>query len=133
MMRPALILPLILMACTPEAEMPTRAEGGTLFADNCAACHGADGRGLGDLADLFDPAPADLTTIAARNGGMFPRAQIISTIDGYHRTGADEVMPDYGAFLKGPMVPIDTGDGIMTPTPAPLVALMLYLEGIQVE
>ena len=122
-----------LMSCAPETQMPTRDEGAALFADNCAACHGEDATGWGEMADLLDPSPADLTTITLRNGGTFPRAEMISVIDGYHRTGEDEVMPDYGSFLKGPTVPIDTGDGILTPTPGPLVALMLFLESVQVE
>jgi putative copper export protein/mono/diheme cytochrome c family protein len=37
------------------------AQGGRLFARNCVACHGADGRGDGPLAHSLDIPPADLT------------------------------------------------------------------------
>jgi mono/diheme cytochrome c family protein len=35
--------------------------GGKIFAANCAACHGAEGRGDGPLAGQLSPHPADLT------------------------------------------------------------------------
>lgn len=51
------------------------ARGKQAFAVNCASCHGADGRGLGDLAgqlrdkDGFWIAPADLTDALGYGGG----------------------------------------------------------------
>ncbi len=38
--------------------------GGTLFQENCAACHGADGRGGGGLAADLETVPADLMAMA---------------------------------------------------------------------
>jgi mono/diheme cytochrome c family protein len=37
------------------------ATGGTLFATNCAVCHGEKGRGDGPSAEAMEPKPADLT------------------------------------------------------------------------
>ncbi|MGB8622841.1 MAG: cytochrome c, partial [Paracoccaceae bacterium] len=80
----------------------------------------------------LDPAPADLTRIAARNGGVFPWARVMGHIDGYKRRDrAGEMMPEFGARMQGPTVLFDSGDGIMTPTPKPLVDLARYLESIQ--
>jgi len=116
-------------ACTPAAEEPT---GRALYDDFCAACHGPAGRGDGPAAAGLARRPADLTGIAARNGGTFPMAQVMSTIDGYTRRGDGSVMPELGPVLAGgPTVLVDTGDGIMTPTPARLVALADYLRSIQ--
>lgn len=42
------------------------AEGRKLYAANCAACHGADGRGDGPMAKSLDPAPRDLAFSASR-------------------------------------------------------------------
>ena len=78
-----------------------------------------------------DPAPPDLTTIAARNEGAFPRAHVLSVIDGYTRMDPAEDMPEFGLLLRGPTVPVDVGDGQFTPVPRPLAALMVYLESIQ--
>ena len=40
-------------------------------------------------------------------------------------------VPEFGELLKGDLVPLDTGDGVMTPTPRKMVALLEYLESIQ--
>lgn len=123
----------VLAACM-QAEMPQPDEGRMLYADNCAQCHGASGQGNGPWADGMVPAPSNLVTLAAGNGGVFPRAAVLSTIDGYHRADLPgQQMPEFGLLLEGPTVPVDTGDGVMTPTPRPLAALLTYLESIQTE
>jgi mono/diheme cytochrome c family protein len=120
-----------LWACTQVA-MPDATEGFAVYAEHCAVCHGADSRGTGPMAAELDPAPADLTRIAARNGGVFPAAQVLSKIDGYARdTGQGPAMPEFGALLGGDLVPVDVGDDIFTPTPRKLAALHFYLESIQ--
>ena len=114
-------------ACTADT-MPEPSEGARLFADNCTACHGYRGEG-GELIGGQD-AP-DLTLIAARNGGAFPRARVLTQIDGYGRGKVPvEIMPEFGALLKGDLVPVEV-DGVLTPTPRPLAALLTYLENIQ--
>lgn len=119
----------ILAACTPAPEVVGR----RIFNDNCTVCHGRDARGNGPISAEFDRPVPDLTLIARRNGGTFPRADVISTIDGYTRLReGTTIMPGFGAALQeGPLVYIDTGDGIATPTPARLVAIADYLRSIQ--
>lgn len=112
---------LALAACTEERV----ADGAKIYADQCAACHGATGLGDGQMADGLDRKPSNLTTIAARNGGIFDRDAVMSQIDGMHRS-SDSAMPEFGAT--------DLGDIIMvgrTPVPAELYALANYLESIQ--
>ena len=125
-----------LMAACALAEMPGPDEGSALFAENCAMCHGADARGTGELAREIRAelgrTPADLTRLARGNKGVFPRARVLSYIDGYTRGRLPEQnMPEFGLLLEGPTVPVDTGDGVMSPAPRPLVALMVYLESVQ--
>lgn len=127
----AAILGCVTVAACAVEDMPEPDEGRALFAENCAMCHGASGRGDGELAAGLDPAPSDLTTIAARNGGAFPRAHVLSVIDGYTRMDPAEDMPEFGLLLRGETVPVDVGDGQFTPVPRPLAALMVYLETIQ--
>lgn len=120
------------LAACAEPEMPVPQDGRALFMENCAVCHGADAKGDGPLARDMAKAPKDLTLIRARNGGDFPRAQVMSTIDGYTRadiSGPD--MPEFGALLDGDLIPFDSGDGIQTPTPRKLVALLEYIESVQ--
>jgi len=122
---------LLIAACAPE-EMPEASEGRDLFMTNCAVCHGADGRGNGPMATAMDPLPTDLTVIASQNGGALPVADILSKIDGYAQGGiTGPSMPQFGDLFRGDLVPFDTGDGVMTPTPRKLVALLEYIEGIQ--
>lgn len=120
-----------LTACKP-AEMPGASEGRKLYVENCAMCHGPAGLGDGPFARGLKPAPKNLTLIQVRNGGGFPRARVLSTLDGYTRVDLPgQNMPEFGALLQGDLVPVDTGDGIPTPTPRKLAALLEYLESIQ--
>lgn len=57
-------------------------EGPALYQAYCAVCHGADARGAGPMASSLKAAPPDLTRIAARNGGIYPRPRIERIISG---------------------------------------------------
>ena len=120
-----------LAGCVNKADTSVEA-GARAFADNCAACHGVDGRGSGSFGRQLITQPPDLTTLSARNGGVFPRDEVASTIDGYAR-GAhfSAAMPEFGAGDMGPTVIVENADGTATPIPAELLALVTYLEAIQ--
>ena len=122
---------LALVACVPN-EMPEASDGRALYMEYCSACHGENAKGDGPMARAMTTAPNDLTLISLRHGDSFPRAKVLSTIDGYARSDLDGPgMPEFGELLQGDLVPLDTGDGKMTPTPRKLVALLEYLESIQ--
>lgn len=53
-----------------------------LYRLNCASCHGAAGRGDGPVAKSMTAPVPDLTHIAARRGGTFPRDEIARIVDG---------------------------------------------------
>lgn len=126
----AILMVLGLMACVQAVSMPEPAEGAAIFSKNCVQCHGVDAKGDGPWAKGLTPAPADLTRLSGN--GAFPRARVLSVIDGYDRTGLPgQEMPEFGALLRGQTVPVDVGDGVLTPTPRPLAALLAYLESIQ--
>jgi len=115
-----------LAACAPEAEVSGRSD----FMALCSACHGADAKG-GAADGALARTPPDLTRIAARNGGTFDYAEVMSRIDGYTRNDSGQVMPDFGMLLEGETVLVDLGDGTLTPTPARLFGLAQYLASIQ--
>lgn len=50
--------------------------GPDLFRMYCASCHGRDGKGAGPTAAALKTAPPDLTTLARRRNGVFPRADV---------------------------------------------------------
>jgi mono/diheme cytochrome c family protein len=56
--------------------------GKTEYLSSCAACHGADGKGTGPVADALKTKPADLTTITQVNNGVFPFGRVYDIIDG---------------------------------------------------
>ncbi|MCW8842579.1 MAG: cytochrome c [Rhodobacteraceae bacterium] len=122
----------MILACTTQ-DMPENREGAAIYAENCAMCHGATGRGNGEAAAGMTPAPADLTLLARDNGGAFPVSRVLSQVDGYLKgeKGGGDDMPEFGALLEGDLVPVETDDGVMTPTPRPLAALLAYLETVQ--
>ncbi|WP_035024815.1 c-type cytochrome [Gemmobacter nectariphilus] len=119
-----------LAACLPG--LPQRdpgANGARLYADYCAACHGATGKGDGPAAEGVKPRPADLTGLAAANGGKFPQVAVMAKVYGYHQgKGGIGPMPEFGPLLEGPTVLVETAPGVMTPTPEKLVALAEHVE-----
>ena len=120
-----------LAACADREE--PEVSGRAVYQDYCVTCHGVSGRGDGPAAGGLAQKPADLTRITARNGGTFPQVRVMSVIDGYTRRDQHgTTMPEMGPVLQeGRLVVVDTGDGVMTPTPERLVALADYLESIQ--
>ena len=126
---PMISLAVLITACT-QVSMPEAPEGQALFAQNCVQCHGISAKGDGPWASAYSPRPADLTRLS--QNGVFPKARVLSVIDGYDRTGLPgKQMPEFGLLLEGDTVPVDVGDGVLTPTPRPLAALLVYLESIQ--
>ena len=104
------------------------ATGAALFARHCALCHGDTGHGDGRRSASLTVAPSDLTSLARRNGGVFPEARVTRTIDGRNTVeghgGAG--MPVWGdAFLE-------PGDGYDRATAkAKIAQLTRYLATIQ--
>lgn len=113
-----------------QDSMPEADEGRVLFEENCAVCHGTSGKGNGPWAGSYTPPPSDLT--ALKEAGVFSRTRVLAVIDGYDRTNLPgHQMPEFGLLLLGDTVPLDVGDGVLTPTPRPLAALLAYIESIQ--
>lgn len=69
----------------------------------CASCHGVGGRGDGPVADSFTIEVPDLTSIARRARGVYPRDQVVRIIDGRHILAAhgSRTMPVWGVELTG--------------------------------
>lgn len=73
--------------CGPEPAPPVSGEA--LFRTHCVACHGAEGRGDGPLAEELRRRPADLTALA-RGGDGFDAEAVKRSIDGRR------VVPSHG-------------------------------------
>jgi len=66
------------------------------YTANCAGCHGPTGKGDGQFNEFLRLKVPDLTTIAQRNGGVFPADRLFMIIDGR------EMVPGHGV----PQMPI---------------------------
>ncbi len=80
------------------ASAQTRVDFGKRQYDaNCAVCHGPTGKGDGIYVDLLKRPTSDLTTMARRNGGVFPVAWAFEVIDGTAGSGhGTRDMPIWG-------------------------------------
>jgi mono/diheme cytochrome c family protein len=67
--------------------------GRDLFEMYCSTCHGRDGKGNGPAGAALKVRPADLTTIARRNGGTFPKSQVESFVT----VGEERATPAHGS------------------------------------
>lgn len=66
-----------------EMNVANVAAGKSEFVVACASCHGASGKGNGDLAKILEIETPDLTTITKRTGGgEFPFRNTLLLIDG---------------------------------------------------
>lgn len=57
-------------------------DGYQQFIDSCAFCHGIDGKGQGEAANLLSVQPANLTLLSKNNDGVFPLEYLFYSIDG---------------------------------------------------
>jgi mono/diheme cytochrome c family protein len=74
-------------AANPQQDSQTRpliasVEGQDLYRAYCASCHGREANGKGPAAPALKSPVPDLTTIAHRNNGIFPRERIRRIIAG---------------------------------------------------
>ena len=69
---------------TPTLDQRTNIplDGVRIFRTYCASCHGIGGNGDGPVAPALKTKVPQLTTLAQRNGGMFPADQLRRIISG---------------------------------------------------
>lgn len=82
------------------------AEGADLYQSYCAICHGEKADGKSNMAASLGARPLDLTEIAKRRGGDFPKKSIAKIISGAenvpgHFTGNDAMPAWWDAIKKG--------------------------------
>jgi mono/diheme cytochrome c family protein len=122
-------LPLFASGALAQDYVPT-VSGSAIFKVYCAVCHGKEGKGDGPLAGSLRFAPADLTLLAKRNGGVYSSEQVFRIIDGRKTVkghgGPD--MPIWGDAFKG------SAEGYSEEkVKVRIDALVDFLKSIQVE
>lgn len=76
--------------------------GKTMYKQYCASCHGIDAKGRGPAAGSLNTRPSDLTTLAKRHDGKFPRDYVIGVLrfgTTYSAHGSPE-MPLWGPIFQ---------------------------------
>ncbi|MEQ1759682.1 MAG: cytochrome C [Vicinamibacterales bacterium] len=76
---------ILALACSGTAfagQVSKSPSGSGTYVNYCGSCHGPLGKGNGPMASVLTVKPADLTTIATRNGGKFPSDMVFRMIDG---------------------------------------------------
>lgn len=66
------------------------------YESKCAVCHGVGAKGDGPYSAELKRRPADLTTIAQRNGGVFPLPRMYDVIEGSGAGHGTRAMPVWG-------------------------------------
>lgn len=72
------------------------------YDQSCATCHGLDGKGKGSFSQALQISMPDITTLAKRNGGVFPVARVYEVIDGREQVKAHgtKEMPIWGKHFS---------------------------------
>ena len=105
------------------------------YVSNCAACHGAGGKGDGDYKPWLTKSPADLTQLSKANDGVLPYKRVYGVIDGREAVaahgksdmpiwGADYLTKAAGDYID---VPYDSERYVRTR----IEALTDYIQGLQ--
>ena len=82
---------IVLTLCGGSAMGQTANDLGKIeFMNNCAACHGVDGKGNGPLGNLLQRSPPDLTLLAKNNKGVLPMNRLYEVMAG-------EGVPSHGS------------------------------------
>jgi mono/diheme cytochrome c family protein len=126
----------VLMSVAATATAQQKADLGKREYDSkCAVCHGKDAKGDGPYAAELKRKPADLTTIAKRNGGVFPSPRMYDLIEGSGAGHGPRDMPVWGwdytirASEKHPGAPENQAAYVRTR----ITALVEYLNTLQVK
>lgn len=117
---------------TSESDATLAPMGATLFARHCASCHGLDARGGGPAAASLRVAPPDLTRIAERRDGSFPRGEIGRFIDGRFEIDAHGTrqMPVWGRQFGASVPESGLAEELARGN---IAALLDHLEAIQAD
>jgi len=126
----------LLLGVTTSAGLAQQAEatkaGRPAYEQNCAVCHGREGKGDGGAMNLLTVKPADLTQLSKNNNGTFPFWQMYRVVDGREEIkghGARD-MPIWGQEFR-----LQAGSSSMAESQVRgrILELIYYLESIQAK
>jgi mono/diheme cytochrome c family protein len=105
------------------------------YKENCAVCHGLDGKGYGPVADILTTKPSNLTALAQQNDGVYPFGRVYQVIDGRAQvTGHGTTdMPVWGSHFRVEAVPATRHPGINAEevVQGRILGLVYYIQTLQ--
>ena len=113
------------------AENHKAVAGADDFKHYCASCHGVSGTGDGPVSGSLKNSPADLTGLAAANGGTFPKKHVTDVVQGNKdydqkfRTHGPSAMPVWGSVIY------DDSDDRVSIANARINNIVSYIESLQ--
>jgi mono/diheme cytochrome c family protein len=120
-------------AMVAQSQTPSVSEESTAGPDTyqsyCAPCHGRTGKGDGPVAAALKARPPDLTMLAKRHGGKFPRAEVTTFVAGRGRKASAHGsgdMPVWGPAFRAQEA-LDSRISVR------LLNVVDYLEKLQVK
>lgn len=121
---------LLVLAGAALPQQPTREDynsGAFLYRAYCASCHGESGRGDGPVADI-GPRPPDLTRLAQKAGGTFPRDDVRAVLSETRRVPGHAVpaMPNWLEIIRR----TERDERVVRSS---IEALVAHLESLQVR
>ncbi|MBI3756798.1 MAG: c-type cytochrome [Deltaproteobacteria bacterium] len=113
-------------------EQEVAAAGRKVYEQNCAACHGREGKGDGGASAMFTVKPADLTQISKKNNGEYPFWKVYRTIDGREdiKSHGTRDMPIWGSDFR-----YEVGTNVLAESQVRgrILELVYYLQSIQAK
>src|SRR5262245_65715087 len=97
----SLLAPALLMGVGPILiAQVSKYDGGSDYQAFCSTCHGACGKGDGVVGATLRRRPTDLTQLAKKNAGVFPRDKVFKTIEaGAKAHGGSPDMPEWSSVF----------------------------------
>jgi hypothetical protein len=128
----ALAMPEAPRAAGDDVAPPVDHPGRYFYVKYCGTCHGPEGRGDGVAAVSFRVQPPNLTRIAHANGGKFPFARVMESIDGRNtpRAHGSPDMPVWGESFRSQAA---TPEAQRADIRARLVVITDYIRSIQTQ
>ncbi len=120
-------------ASSASAQNAANPVGEEAFRVSCAVCQGSTGQGDGEFAGVLTVRPSNLTTLSARNDGIFPYLEVFQTVDGRTtpRAHGTSLMPIWGDYFKARAGESVGPYGSELLARARITALVDYVESLQ--
>lgn len=110
--------------------------GHEIFLQQCAGCHGPEGKGDGEIAELFKEKPKALSKLSSENGGEYPFELVYQTLKATEQVKGHgpTAMPIWGYYFNVEVLDdpeVDEKEAFITL--GKMLSVIYYIETLQEE